>query len=155
MPDTRENGNLDTRIRELVARAVADAPRPPDVDPSVIPGSEPKHDHHRAWWLGGGAAILAAASLITALILVGDADDKVSTPGTPAPTVAPTPAPTAPPTTPPTSAPAGPTTVPPPAVDADVFVTAGPDGVVEHRGGSLATSRPSRWSWRSLLATAA
>jgi len=131
MPDTRENGNLDTRIRELVARAVADAPGPPEIDPSVLPGSDPQHDHHRGWWLGGGAAILAAAALITALLLVGDADDKVSTPATPAPTV--------PPTNPPTSAPSEPTSVPPAAVDADSFVTAGPDGVVEHRGGATRT----------------
>src|SRR5262245_66654478 len=98
MPDTRENGTLDTRIRELVARAVADAPRPPELDPSLLPGSEPTPDNnHRGWWLGGGAAIVAAAALVTALLLVGDANDKVSTPGT-GPTVAPTPAPPVPPT---------------------------------------------------------
>jgi hypothetical protein len=131
MPDPRDDGNLDTRIRELVARAVADAPAPPAIDPSVLPGSEPQHDHHRGWWLGGGAAILAAAALVTALLLVGDTGDKVSTPATPAPT--------APPTTPPTSAPSGPTTVPPAAVAVDAFVTAGPDGVVEHRGGESRT----------------
>ena len=128
MSDTRENGNLDTRIRELVARAVADAPRAPELDPSVLPGSEPKPDNsHRGWWLGGGAAILAAAALITALLLVGDADDKVTTPATP-PTVAPTPAPTAPPTTVPTTGTVRAVSTPPGA-----FVTAGPDGVVEHR----------------------
>jgi hypothetical protein len=127
MPDTRENGYLDSRIRELVARAVADAPLPPDIDPSVLPESEPKHDHHRGWWLGGGAAILAAAALMSALLLVGNADDKVSTPGTP-PTVAPTPAPTT----------ARPTTVPPSASPGAVL-TAGPRGVVLHEGGERRT----------------
>ncbi len=127
MPDTRENGNLDSRIRELVARAVADAPRPPEIDPSVLPESEPKHDHHRGWWLGGGAAILAAAALITSLLLVSGADDKVSTPATP-PTVAPTPVPTT----------AAPTTVPPVAGPGAVL-TAGPRGVVLHQGGERRT----------------
>ncbi len=128
MSDTRGNGSLDTRIRELVARAVADAPRAPELDPSVLAGSEPKPDtNHRGWWLGAGAAILAAALLVTALLLVGDADDKVTTPGT-LPTVAPTPAPTA-----------RPTSVPTTPVVSDAVLTAGPEGVVEHRGGETRT----------------
>jgi hypothetical protein len=136
MSDTRDDEGLDTRIRELVARAVADAPRPPAIDPSDVSGSEPKPDpNHRAWWLGGGAAILAAAALITALLLVGDADDTVTTPATP-PTVAPTPVPTIAPATtaPSTTAPTTTTTPPPPADTVPVLLSAGPDGVLERRG---------------------
>ena len=77
--------------------------------------------------MGGGAAVLAAAGLVTAFVLVGDSDESVSTPATD-----PTPVPTTTPTTP------APTTTPPQAADAGVVLTAGPEGVVEHRG---ATSR--------------
>ena len=108
MPETRD---LDDRIRELVALAVADAPAPPELDPASVPLAEPAPGHRR-WWIGGGAALLAAAAVITAFVLVGDSDDSVSTPATdptPAPTTTPaTPAPTTtPPTPPPPPAPAG------------------------------------------------
>jgi hypothetical protein len=133
-----ENLDLDTRIRELVARAVADAPSPPDIDPTALPELEPGSDRRR-WWIGGGAAILAAAALVTALVLVGDTEDSVSTPGT-EPTVAPTPVPTvtvpttaAPTTAAPTTA-APTTTTSPPAVGPGAVLTAGPSGVVVHRG---------------------
>jgi hypothetical protein len=133
MPETRDNGYLDTRIRELVARAVADAPAPPDIDPAALPEVEPPHDHRRRWWIGGGAAILAAAALVTALLLVGDSDDTVMTPATP-PTVSPTPAPTAAPTSVPTTSEPTTETVPAGTVVPGVYLTAGPDGVVEHSG---------------------
>jgi DNA-binding cell septation regulator SpoVG len=126
MPETRD---LDTRIRELVARAVADAPRAPDIDPSVLPEIEPSPDRRR-WWIGGGAAILAAAALVTALLLVGDTDDTVSTPAT---------EPTTTPTTAPETPTAPPSTTPSATNGDDVILTVGPDGVVEHRGGQTRT----------------
>ena len=67
MPETRD---LDDRIRELVARAVAEAPAPPVLDPATVPLAEPAPDHRR-WWIGGGATLLTAAALITAFVLVG------------------------------------------------------------------------------------
>jgi hypothetical protein len=132
MSDTQDRGDLDVRIRELVARAVADAPTPPDVDAAALPVLQPAPDNRR-WWIGGGAAILAAATLITAFVLVGDTDDKVTTPATP-PTAAPTAVPTTVPTTSGTPGTAGATVSHPGA-----FLTAGPDGVVERRDGQART----------------
>ena len=76
MPDQTE---LDTRIRALVARAVADAPAPPELDPADVPVADDRPDR-RGWWFGGGATALAAAALVTAFVLVGDADESVTTP---------------------------------------------------------------------------
>jgi hypothetical protein len=136
MPETHD---LDVRIRELVARAVAEAPSPPELDPVIVPLAEPARDHRR-WWFGGAATLLAAAALVVAFVLVGNSDESVNTPAT-EPTVAPTtpgtPAPTTiPPTTiPPTTT----TTAPPPAAGARGVLTAGPDGVVEHLGAESRT----------------
>ncbi len=117
--------DLDVRIRELVARAVADAPPAPELDPAVS-FTEPSTDHRR-WWIGGGAAVLAAAAVAATFVLVGPGEDSVTTPGT------------LPPTTPTDGATArGPRSRPPrrlpPAVIADRAgsLTAGPDGVVQH-----------------------
>lgn len=136
-----ENLDLDTRIRELVARAVADAPSPPDLDAPALPELEPAPDRHR-WWIGGGAAILAAAALVTAFLLVGDTDDTVTTPATDA-TVTPTPVPTIAPTptgtVPPTTAQPTTTTTTPPAVAPGAVLTAGRRGVVLHEGGEQRT----------------
>jgi hypothetical protein len=126
MPDTRE---LDTRIRDLVARAVADAPRPPELDPTALPEVELDHGHRR-WWIGGGAALLAAAAAITTLLLVNGTDQSVRTPPATDPTIVVAPAPPAAPTSTPTSG-----TLPPAMVEPQgPFLTAGPDGVVDHRG---------------------
>ena len=52
MPDLPD---LDTRIRDLVARAVADAPAPPEIGtPRPDRRSHPTPDHRR-WWIGGTA----------------------------------------------------------------------------------------------------
>jgi LppP/LprE lipoprotein len=123
MPDTRDPRDLDRRIRDLVAHAIADAPAPPDLDPATVPLAEPATPGHRRWWIGGGAAVLAAAALITAFVLVGDSDKSVTTPATD-----PIPVPTT------TAGPPAPTTTPPPAPDAGRVLTAGPGGVFEHRG---------------------
>ena len=95
--------DLDARIRTLVARAVADAPAAPDLEPVThLEGRRPRPDGHRGWWIGGGAALLAAAAAITTVVLVADSDDRISTPsGTTVPPAT---------TTPPTTVPA-PTTV--------------------------------------------
>ena len=126
MPD---NGSLDTQIRDLVARAVADAPRPPELDPDALPDvdAEPNHGHRR-WWIGGGAALLAAAAAITTLLLVNGTDQSVRTPPATDPTIVIAPAP-------PTSAPVEENTGTQVATitPTRTFVTAGPEGVFFHR----------------------
>ena len=118
--------DLDVRIRELVARAVADAPAAPELDPAVSP-IEPAPSR-RGWWIGGGAALLAAAALVATFVLVGPSDDTVTVPAT-NPITNPTttaPAPT-------TSAPVvvAPTTAAPAAPVTQAWIaTAGPAGVV-------------------------
>ena len=147
--------DLDTRIRSLVARAVADAPAAPELDPAtVLEGRchDRERDRHRGWWVGGGAALLAAAAAITTVVLVADTDDRISTPAdTTLPAVATTVPPTAPATVvPPSTLPAQPDPTVPvvvprrrrrrprsppvtPIVGEDV-ATAGPDGVVLRTG---------------------
>lgn len=129
--------DLDDRIRQLVTRAVSDAPAPPDVGPNVVPLTSHTPSHRR-WWIGGGAAVLAAAAVITALVLVGDNDERISTPSETVPaTVAPTVPGRAPtPVTPAPTITAAPTTVQPttapgavPTGDGTTIVTAGADGV--------------------------
>ena len=154
MPDLPD---LDTRIRQLVARAVADAPPPPDLEPAAVVVAE-LHPNRRRWWIGGSAAILAAAALVATFVLVGDSGDTVTTPATvpttpvpattspaaPAPTSPAAPATTVPPattvapstTSPPTTTS---TTVPPGQGVARVVLTAGPAGVVERSGGGVRT----------------
>ena len=129
MPD---NGSLDTRIRDLVARAVADAPRPPELDPDALPDVDAELDHgHRRWWIGGGAALLAAAAAITTLLLVNGTDQAVRTPPATDPTIVVAPGP------PPASAPDDQTSGTEVATRTPTrtFLTAGPEGVVFHRGG--------------------
>ena len=142
--------DLDTRIRTLVARAVADAPAAPEIESAhVVVGRRAEHDRrpHRGWWIGGGAAVLAAAAAITTVVLVADTDDRISTPSaTTVPpavtTIPPTgPATTVPATTVPEAGPTVPVVVPPTATPTtpttpqqslfgEEFATAGPDGVV-------------------------
>ena len=99
--------DLDTRIRSLVARAVADAPAAPELERATrLEPRQARHDGHRGWWLGGGAALLAAAAAITTVVLVADTDDRISTPSA---TTVPPVATTTPATTP------SPSTVAPPA----------------------------------------
>ncbi|HEU4840510.1 MAG TPA: hypothetical protein VFT09_03680, partial [Ilumatobacteraceae bacterium] len=127
--------DLDTRIRSLVARAVADAPSAPELERAThLEPHRARHDGHRGWWLGGGAALLAAAAAITTVVLVADTDDRISTP---AHTTIPPVATTTPPTTvpAPTTVAPSPSTVPAPPV-APFAVTepghvaaAGPGGV--------------------------
>ena len=127
MPD---NGSLDTQIRDLVSRAVADAPRPPELDPDALPNVDAELDKgHRRWWIGGGAALLAAAAAITTLLLVNGTEQSVRTPPATDPTIVIAPAP-------PTSAPADETSGTQVATVSPLrtFLTAGPEGVVFHRG---------------------
>jgi hypothetical protein len=126
--------DLDTRIRNLVSRAVADAPPAPSIDPATSLESRRvrRDDHRRGWWVGGGAALLAAAAAITTLVLVADTDDRITTPAdTTVPTV-----PSEPSVPVPSVAPS--TTVPDRSAAA-VVLTAGFDGVVEHRGETVRT----------------
>ncbi len=121
MPD-----DLDVRIRELVARAVADAPAAPELDPAVSP-IEPAPSR-RGWWIGGGAALLAAAALVATFVLVGPSDDTVTTPAT-NPATNPTTTVPAPTTSAPVVVP--PTTAAPAAPAGQAWIaTAGPAGVV-------------------------
>jgi hypothetical protein len=115
--------DLDVRIRELVARAVADAPPAPELDPAVS-FTEPEPDHRR-WWIGGGAAVLAAAAVAATFVLVAPGEDSVTTPGTLPPTQ---------PTTPSTTVPQASTTTsgPPTVIATGGVLTAGPDGVRQH-----------------------
>jgi hypothetical protein len=147
MPDIRtpndmRHDDLDGRIRQLVARAVAEAPTPPDITRHEVT-IEPHEPDRRRWWIGGGAALVAAAALVIVFVLAATGDDTtVHTPATqprPGTTVLPAPQPTTPRTSPgtiPATAPAtNPTSPPtrPPATTAETGVlTAGPEGVVEH-----------------------
>jgi len=148
---------LDDRIRTLVARAVADAPEPPRVDPTVA-----GRDHHRRWWIGGGVtlAAAAAATIVAVATFVVDEDDRlVTTPAT-EPTIAPDTVPFTVPATEPSVAPttvleSGPTSTAPttqpteqPVGVGGALVTAGPDGVIEHRGGesTVITTEPMRFA---------
>lgn len=155
--------DLDARIRGLVARAVADAPPAPDLDPTVV-ALEHRPDHRRAWWVGGGAALLAAAATITMVVLIADTDERISTPAT-TPTVPATPAPD---TTPGTTAGSTPGTVDDPAtstttsiLDATdpqdpgpsvggVVLTSGTDGVTAYRDGIASTI----WTEPAIIALA-
>lgn len=134
MPDHMDHDEFDTRIRALVARAVADAPAPPELEPAEVPFVEGRPDR-RGWWLGGSVAALAAAALVTAFVLVGDTDESVTTPNT-EPATSTTPAPTT------TAAPEVSTTMSTIGVTpsaANGVLTAGPAGVVEHRDGEVRT----------------
>ena len=136
--------DLDDRIRQLVARAVADAPPAPDLDPVVVRLDRRRPDHRRARWVGGGAALLAVAAAITTVVLINDTDERISTPATvPAPTMSATPdtpatvdAPGAASTT------TEPGTTLPPATRweaTEAVLTAGADGVTAYLDGRTTT----------------
>lgn len=110
MPDRPDlhPSDLDDRIRALVARAVADAPEAPKVEPTLSsPGT------HRRSWIGGGITLAAAAAAIIAVatFVVDDDDRLVTTPAT------------------------QPATIPSVAPSPWRTVTAGPDGIVVTEGG--------------------
>ena len=130
--------DLDSRIRELVARAVADAPRAPELDPGVVPLHGHRRDPGRGWWVGAGAALVAAAAAITTVVLVADTDDRITTPNT-QPSTGPS-VPTVPTNTSAPPAPSTPTpTALPAASDVPTILTAGLDGVVERHGDEVRT----------------
>lgn len=114
MPE-QDQGVLDARIRDLVARAVNDAPAAPDLQRGVVLETSRRGDRRGRWIGGGAAALAAAAAIVTAVVLVNDTDDRITTPAT---------TPTAPPTT---SPPIGPEALLP--LPRQELVTAGPDGV--------------------------
>jgi hypothetical protein len=139
MPDTPD---LDTRIRELVARAVANAPPAPELEPVFE-----LRRNHRPWWIGGGIAVTAAAAAI-AVFTFGGQEDKVATIRATDPTVATVPETAPAPSTPGTQAPdtappassGPPVTAPPtPGTGGGAVVTAGPDGVVRWVDGAPTT----------------
>ena len=79
MPDLEISG-LDDRIRDLVARAVADAPPAPTIDEHTLeesamlrPNTQSPSDRNR--WIVGGIAGLSVAAAVIALIFVTRPDD--------------------------------------------------------------------------------
>ncbi len=74
MPDLPD---LDLRIRELVARAVADAPAPPEIEGETMVRIQPAPDRRR-WWVGGTAVVLAAAAAVVAIMLVNEEPSHVT-----------------------------------------------------------------------------
>ncbi|MEO5899502.1 MAG: hypothetical protein ABIR68_05135 [Ilumatobacteraceae bacterium] len=74
MPDLTD---LDRRIRELVARAVADAPPPPEIGDPLMVRIQPTLDRRR-WWVGGTAVVLAAAAAVVTIVVVNDQPSKVT-----------------------------------------------------------------------------
>ena len=83
MPDLEISG-LDDRIRDLVARAVADAPPAPTIDEHTLeesavlrPNTQPPSDRNR--WIVGGIAGLSVAAAVIALIFVTRPDDPTIT----------------------------------------------------------------------------
>ena len=138
-PDDMHPDDLDDRIRQLVARAVADAPAAPDVTRHEV-SIEPHEPDHRRWWIGGGAAAMLAAAAVLVVFVLTVTDDDSTTPTLatqppPATTVLPAPQPTTPPTRPaivPPTVPATDPTSPPATTQETGILTAGPEGVVEH-----------------------
>ena len=83
MPDLEISG-LDDRIRDLVARAVADAPPAPMIDEHTLeesamlrPNTQSPSDRNR--WIVGGIAGLSVAAAVIALIFVTRPDDPTTT----------------------------------------------------------------------------
>jgi hypothetical protein len=83
MPDLEISG-LDDRIRDLVARAVADAPPAPTIDERTLeesavlrPNTQSTSDRNR--WIVGGIAGLSVAAAVIALIFVNRPDDATTT----------------------------------------------------------------------------
>ena len=82
-----EISGLDDRIRDLVARAVADAPPAPTIDERTLeesamlrPNTQPPSDRNR--WIVGGIAGLSVAAAVVALVFVTRPDDpEVPGPG--------------------------------------------------------------------------
>lgn len=82
MPDLEISG-LDDRIRDLVARAVADAPPAPTIDEHTLeesavlrPNTQTPSDRNR--WIVGGIAGLSVAAAVIALIFVTRPDQPTA-----------------------------------------------------------------------------
>lgn len=142
-PDTRDE-RLDAQIATLVARAVADAPAPPELgEIEVVPAARP--DRRRRWIGGAGAVLAAAASLVAVFVLSDDGDQSVYTPIT-TPTIPPEPTSITAPATPPVSEPPSPTTPvptsPPTSIGTgQLLAVTGGDGIsILNRGGLLLES---------------
>ena len=101
--------DLDRRIRDLVGRAVADAPPAPELPTYLAAGASPRasRDGQRARWWAGGAALAAAATIVAVVVTGGDGTRRITPHTDPTATAAPTPQ---------TSAPSTPSTDPPAAV---------------------------------------
>ena len=141
MPDLPD---LDTRIRDLVHRAVADAPAPPEIGSAGRAASIDARPDRRRWWIGGTAGtprrgrgdrhVRARRRRRRRVDHAGERADD----GDPGADLAPstsvaTPEPTAPP---PTTAPPSTTVAPQPTTAG--LLTAGPDGVRAHADGTRA-----------------
>ena len=126
MPD-----DLDIRIRELVARAVADAPAAPELDRAAELPTAPTTDRRR-WWIGGSAAAARRCRAAGDVRPRRSGDDAVRTPSTLPHTEPEPPTTTAPTSTSPSTTTA--TTTPSPAAPAggQLLAVAGPDGVTIH-----------------------
>lgn len=148
--------DLDARIRDLVARAAADAPPPPEIDETTAFTLSTSDDRRRpgSRWIAGGVAGLSAAAALVAIVWVASDDladepaipltpstvestlpaapnPTAPTPTTPGTSVDEVPTPTVPPTDPPTSDLPSPTTTIPGGDTFDATVVrAGPEGVV-------------------------
>lgn len=105
MPD------LDDRIRDLVARAAADAPPAPELDGATRTRPDTGSHRSRSRWLAGGIAGLSAAAALVALFWIGG--DRVGDEAVAPATVPPTPVTPAPATTAPGGTSGLPVSVPP------------------------------------------
>ena len=149
-----EHDELDDRIRQLLGRAIADAPNPPDLEGlTVTPNTE---QTHRNRWLLGGATGLGIAACIVGILLISRPADvaepvvPATQPTTTVPTVTdttpvstPAPAPT-PSETPASTTSTAPSTTastePPPANEFATITTAGANGV--QLDGAVITTEP-------------
>ena len=165
MSEQNRSTELDDRIKALLARAIDDAPQPPDLGGGVMINPQ-DNGSNRNRWLLGGATGLGIAACIVGLLLINRPDDVAepmvpatdpttttipgdATESTLAPIVTTTPPVTEPTGTdatdpatttepPPASSPA--TTEPPATTGPATIVTAGADGV--HLDGAMITTDP-------------
>jgi hypothetical protein len=143
MPDL-----LDSQIRDLVARAVNDAPPAPDIDTmlhhvSVSTRQNPRRSRPQRWVTYGAAGLAAAAAAVGLVVIsLRDIEPTVAPQTTPSvvttvtpptaqtsPTTEPVDATVAPSTTPETAPSSPPSSQPAPAAQGSWLAVAGPNGV--------------------------
>ncbi len=72
------NGTIDAQIKELLARAIADSPPPPDLAYPMLTTTPDRRTPNRNPWIVLGGVSIAAAATVAGLLIIPGIDDQTT-----------------------------------------------------------------------------